>query len=76
MPNIAPIPDDLRAAYGIKRDYRKIDIFAKLPDGGLYYLASTNWARNLKIAREMYAENQPRAGYAASDLVAYYAGAK
>lgn len=54
--------------YGAKRDYKKIDIYTK--GEGSRYLASTTWARNLRVAREKYAEQSGT--YAASDLAAYY----
>ncbi len=65
-----------RAGLGMKpvqRTFKTIGVYAKLPGGGTYYLASTTFARSLKEAREMYATTQPRAGYAASDLFASYA---
>lgn len=57
-------------AYGDKRDFAKIDIYAKRPGNGLTYLASTTWARNLREARERFAIAS--GAYAASDLVARY----
>ena len=36
-------------AYGDKRDYRKIDILLR---GTGTYLATTTWAKNLRVARE------------------------
>lgn len=54
-------------AYGNKRDYRKIDLFLK--NSGVY-LASTTWAKNLKVAREKAAE---QFGCAPDQLRAEYA---
>jgi hypothetical protein len=69
--------DAARANLGLPpygaRTYRKIDIYAKMPSAGLYYLASTNWARSCKEARTALALSRPDFGYAASDLVARYA---
>lgn len=56
-----------------RTDYRKIDIYLKRPGGLADYVASTTWARNLKIARESYAA---KSGHAASDLVAVYSKAR
>ena len=60
------------APYGNRRNFRKIDIYAKLHNGGLHYLATTTWARSCKEAREMLVASRPDYGYAASDLVAHY----
>ena len=52
-----------------RTDYKKIDIYLKRPDALATYVASTTWARNLKVARERYAAES---GHAASDLIAVY----
>lgn len=49
--------------------FKKIDIYAKAP-GFERYLCSTNSARNLKEARERYAEKS--LSYSPSDLIARY----
>ena len=56
--------------YGDKRDYRKIDLFLKRPGGVQSYAGSTTWARNLREAKERFAQAN---GHAASDLTAAYA---
>ena len=61
------------APYGDKRSFKKIDIYAKLANGGRYYIASTTWARSCKEAREMLVASRSDLGYAATDLVAHYA---
>lgn len=53
--------------YGNKRDHRKIDIYV---DGK--YEASTNWAKNLKIAKEKYLEKEGK-DMDASKVVTRYA---
>ena len=42
-------------AYGVKTDYRKIDLYVRsLRLGGFTYVLSTTWARTLKEAREKF----------------------
>ncbi len=45
----------LRAAYGTRRDYPKIDLFY---DGR--YVATTSWARTMREAKEKFLESRPR----------------
>lgn len=59
------------ARANIRRNYRKIDIYRKVPHG-LVYLCSTTWSPNLKAARVNWAEANPGQA-AASDLKAFYA---
>jgi hypothetical protein len=56
-----------------RTNYKKIDIYLKRPGGLAAYVASTTWARNLRVARERYATESD---HAASDLVAVYSEAR
>lgn len=53
--------------YGAKRDYRKIHVYAITAGGQWVYVATTTWAKNLRVARERVAEKQGKCarGYAA-----------
>lgn len=56
--------------YGNRRDFPKIDIYAKRAKGQpLKYLCSTTWARTCRKAVERYATSSD---YAASDLKAHF----
>lgn len=57
--------------YGDKRDYKKIDIYLVTPFTGLQYLGSTNWAKNLKVAREQFAK-QSDGKFKSENLKAFY----
>ena len=61
-------------AYGDKRDYKKIDLFIKIPadkrPACVEYVCSTTWARNLRIAKESLAKAK---GLDVSQIYAEYA---
>ena len=64
------------AEYGfppIRRLYKRINVYAKLPGRRELYLDATCAARNLREARELLAIYHPSHTYAASDLIARYA---
>lgn len=69
--------NEARASIGLplvtrRKPFKAINVYAKLSPVGLYYLATTTLAGSCREAKEMYALSQPRAGYAASDLIARY----
>lgn len=46
-------------SYGNKRDYHKIDLWLKRPDGTCEYLCSTTWARTCREAKAHYLDSNP-----------------
>lgn len=64
-------------SYGDKRDYPKIDIYAKTFNGIRHvkagkYLCTTTWSKTCRDAVERYIERNPTTGYAGSDLYARF----
>ena len=45
--------------YGDKRDFPKIDIYMRNGDGTGFYLCSTTWARNCRVAVQHYLAKYP-----------------
>jgi hypothetical protein len=41
--------------YGVKRNYRKIDLYRRRPDmSGWYYCGSTTWAHSCAFAKDRF----------------------